>query len=301
MKKIFLAGSGGMLGEAFRDVFKDDYILKCTDIDLNSDWLEYLDFRDFDKYLNMCEKFKPNYLFHLGAFTNLEYCEKNINSTYMTNTLSVENAVFIANKLRIPLLYISTAGIFDGKKDFYNDYDTPNPMGHYAKSKFYGENFVINNSKKYIISRAGWMMGGGLKKDKKFIKKIIQQLIDGKKELNIVNDKLGTPTYTYDFAKNVKILIENEYWGLYNMVCEGRTSRLEVVNELLKLLNLSKKIKVNEVSSDFLIKEYFAPRPNNEQLINFKLNLRNLNIMRDWKLCLKDYVNKDFSFLLKND
>ncbi len=118
-------------------------------------------------------------------------------------------------------------------------------------------------------------------KDKKFIQKLINQIKYGKRELFIVKDKLGTPTYTHDFAKNVKLLLENEYWGLYNMVCDGATSRLEVAKELLKILDLQDEIKINEVSSDYFKEEFFAIRPNSERLINKKLGLRHLNIMRD--------------------
>ena len=135
-KKIYIAGAGGMLGEAFYKIFSDQYELKCTDIDVNESWLSCLDFTDRDSYIKDVEIFKPDYLFHLGAFTDLEYCEQHQDETYITNTLSVENAVFIANKLNIPVLYISTAGIFDGKQDTYDDLDLPNPLGHYARSKY---------------------------------------------------------------------------------------------------------------------------------------------------------------------
>ena len=123
MKKIYIAGAGGMLGEAFYNVFKTDFLLKCSDIDQNSDWLSYLDFRDFEKYKTDVLNFKPDYLFHLGAITDLEQCEKDEKNAYLTNTLSVENAVIISNILDIPIIYISTAGIFDGKKDYYDDWD----------------------------------------------------------------------------------------------------------------------------------------------------------------------------------
>ena len=106
----------------------------------------------------------------------------------------------------IPIIYISTAGIFDGKKDLYDDWDEPNPLGHYARSKYNGELYVEKNSNQYLILRAGWMMGGGPNKDKKFVNKIYKQIIEKKKILNVVNDKLGTPTYTVDFAKNAKLL-----------------------------------------------------------------------------------------------
>jgi len=232
-EKIYIAGCGGMLGEAFYEQFKDNYDLKCTDIDLNEKWLSYLDFRDLDSYWEDVESFTPQYLFHLGAHTDLEYCERNVEDSYLTNTTSVENAVYIANGLDIPILYVSTAGIFDGNKQLYEDWDKPNPLGVYARSKYYGERFVVENARIYYICRAGWMMGAGPLKDKKFIQKIMLQLKEGKKELHVVNDKDGTPTYTHDFAKNVKALIQTGYVGLYNMVCGGQTSRLEVAQEII--------------------------------------------------------------------
>lgn len=292
MKSIYIAGCGGMLGEAFYKQFKESYKLKCTDIDVNEKWLQYLDFRDFNAYFKDVSEFKPDYLFHLGAYTDLEYCQLHPDETYITNALSVENAVYISIKLDIPLLYIGTAGIFDGKKDPYDDWDSPNPLGHYARAKYVGEQFIKENANRYIICRAGWMMGGGPEKDKKFIQKLMKQIKEGKKELSIVDDKSGTPTYTHDFAKNVKLLLESELWGLYNMVCSGMTSRLEVAKELLSILNLEDKIKIKTVSSDFFKKEYFAERPPSERLINKKLELRGLNIMRDWRVALNEYLQE---------
>ena len=168
-KKIYIAGCGGMLGLAFYEEFKSKFNLKCTDKDVNETWLSYLDFRSFDEYLKDVKEFNPDYLFHLGAYTDLEFCEKNSDDTYLTNTTSVENAVFISNTLNIPLLYISTAGIFDGQQELYDDWDVPNPLGVYARSKYMGERFVLENSNRSIVCRAGWMMGGGPEKDKKFI------------------------------------------------------------------------------------------------------------------------------------
>jgi len=284
-----------MLGEAFYKNFKDDFDIKCTDKDVNESWLTFLDFRDVDAYRKDVEEFKPDYLFHLGAYTDLEYCERNVDDTYITNTLSVENAVYISNDLNIPLLYISTAGIFDGEKDLYDDWDTPNPLGVYARSKYMGERFVCENSLKYLICRAGWMMGAGPKKDKKFIQKLMQQIKDGKKELFIVDDKDGTPTYTHDFAKTVKILIEKEYWGLYNMVCGGQTSRYEVGGELVRLLGLENEIQINAVNSDYFKETYFADRPKSERLSTKKLDYREVNQMRDWKVALKEYLENYYS------
>jgi dTDP-4-dehydrorhamnose reductase len=294
-KRIYISGCGGMLGDGFYKEFNAEYELKCTDIDVNESWLSYLDARDFDAYRQDVCNFDPDFLFHLGAYTDLEYCELHIDDTYINNTLAVENAVYIANQLDIPVLYISTAGIFNGDKDSYDDWDMPDPMGHYARSKYAGEVFVRENARKHLICRAGWMMGSGPNKDKKFIQKIMKQIQEGRKELYIVNDKLGTPTYTHDFAKNVKMLIKKGYWGLYNMVCEGETSRLEIAKELLRILRLCNDIKINEVSSEYFKMEYFAERPSSERLLNKKLNLRDMNIMRDWKVTLREYIDVYYS------
>ena len=294
-KKIYIAGCGGMLGEAFYAQFKDEYEIKCTDKDVNDSWLSFLDFRNFDAYKKEVFDFKPDYLFHLGAYTDLEFCEMNADDTYQTNTLAVENAVYIANSLDIPLLYISTAGIFDGEKELYDDWDIPNPLGVYARSKYMGERFVVENAKRFLVCRAGWMMGSGPSKDKKFIQKLMKQIKDGKKELFIVNDKDGTPTYTHDFAKTVKALIAKEYWGLYNCVCGGQTSRLEVAQELLTILGKENEVKITTVSSDYFKDIYFAERPASERLVTKKLNLRGVNQMRDWQIALKEYVENYYT------
>ena len=297
-KKIYIAGCGGMLGEAFYMQFKDDFIIKCTDKDVNDNWLSFLDFRDFDAYKKDVEEFDPDYLFHLGAYTDLEWCELNADETYLTNTICVENAVYLANSLNIPLLYISTAGIFDGNKDLYDDWDQPNPLGVYARSKYMAERFVCESAKQYLVCRAGWMMGSGPSKDKKFIQKLMKQIKEGKKELFIVNDRDGTPTYTHDFAKTVKTLIQKEYWGLYNCVCGGQTSRLEVAQELLRVIGKEDEISINVVTSEHFAEEYFADRPASERLWTRKLQLRGVSAMRDWKVSLKEYIdNYYFGFL----
>jgi dTDP-4-dehydrorhamnose reductase len=299
--KIYIAGAGGMLGEAFYKVFNESNTLKCTDIDINEPWLGHLDFRNFEDYRNQVKDFEPDWLFHLGAHTSLEYCEVNQVDAYQTNTKSVEYAVSIANSLDIPILYISTAGIFNGEKSFYDENDVPDPIGHYAKSKYLAEQYVIKNARKYLICRAGWMMGGGEKKDKKFVQKIIAQISSGKKEINVVNDKLGTPTYTFDFANNVKLLIDKSQTGLFNMVCKGFTDRAEVAVEILKLIKMESVVKIKLVDSSFFSDTYFAERPPCERLVNFRLDSINLNIMRDWRISLADYIRDEYSYFITSD
>jgi dTDP-4-dehydrorhamnose reductase len=299
MKKIYMAGAGGMLGEAFYALLHGNNILRCTDIDVNAPWLSYLDFRDYTAYRKDVMDFAPDYLFHLGAYTDLEFCENNEEDAYTTNTLAVENAVYIANDLDIPLLYIGTAGIFDGQKAYYDDWDAPNPLGVYARSKYMAERFVVENARRYLVCRAGWMMGGGPEKDKKFIQKMLAQIKAGKRELYVVDDKDGTPTYTRDFVTTVMELLSSGYWGVFNTVCNGQTSRLEVARELVKIIGKAAEVQIHPVSSDFFKETYFAARPASERLITRKLDLRGLNRMQNWKVALKDYIEQYYQGYLE--
>lgn len=299
MNRIYIAGCGGMLGQAFHEEFSSTAVLKCTDIDVNEEWLSQLDIRDLPRYKDDVVSFSPDCLFHLGAHTDLEYCETHPDDAYATNAIAVDNAVYIANELDVPLLYISTAGIFDGQQDVYDDWDTPNPLGAYARAKWAGEEFVRQNARRHLICRAGWMMGGGPRKDKKFVQKLMRQLRNGKTELSVVDDKLGTPTYTRDFARNVRVLLDSECWGLYNMVCQGMTSRLEVARALVEELGLSETVSVRPVGSEFFAQTYFAPRPHCERLLNRKLAIRGLDVMRPWREALSDYLRRDYADYLQ--
>jgi dTDP-4-dehydrorhamnose reductase len=154
-------------------------------------------------------------------------------------------------------MYISSAGIFDGTQECYTDFAQPNPLSQYAKSKYYGELFSCRAVRKHYVVRAGWMMGGGLKKDKKFINKIYKQLLGGSRQLNVVTDKAGAPTYTWDFATGLKKLLESDLYGVYNQVCEGPATRHELAVQFVRLLGLENVVQINEVSSDFFRAEYF--------------------------------------------
>lgn len=289
--RVLLLGAGGMLGCAVYDAAKARFEnVLATDIDTNEPWLVRQDFRDLASLEKLFNEFKPTIVFHLGALTDLEYCETNPEDSWATNALGPENTALLAEKRGLTMVYVSTAGIFGGEQEFYTDFDAPAPTSHYAKSKYYGELFVEKKVSKYFIFRAGWMMGGGLKKDKKFINKVYKQIKNGAKELFVVADKLGTPTYTVDFANGMFRVLETGLYGLYNQVCGGSGSRLDVAEEFVRLLGLENDVKVTQVDSDHWKKEYFAPRPYSEKLINMKLDRRGINFMRDWKVCLAEYA-----------
>jgi dTDP-4-dehydrorhamnose reductase len=290
--RVYIAGSGGMLGSYVRDAFKRQRVLvKCTDIDLNESWIEYGDIRDYRQMESQIKSYQPDLIINLAALTDLEMCEVDYTNCFATNTIGAINLMEISKELNVPYIFISTAGVFGGEKDFFVDADKPTPLSIYAKSKVFAENYLLTNYDKTWIFRAGWMMGGGKRKDKKFVAKILKQVDAGATELNVVDDKLGTPTYTEDFANSLyRHSVEELPYGLYNMVSKGDASRYDVACEIVRVLNLD--IKVNRVNSDHFSAEYFAPRPYSEKLINESLNRLNKNYMRDWKTCLHNYLNE---------
>jgi dTDP-4-dehydrorhamnose reductase len=290
-----------MLGEAVYARLKTTgATIKATDIDCNEAWLEYADVRDYATIRNDIVAFKPHLIINLAALTDLEFCETEQENSWLTNGLGAENLGLISTQLDVPYVYISTAGIVDGERDVYNDFHMPNPLSVYAQSKYYGEQYLRNSVTKHFVIRAGWMMGGGPRKDKKFINKIYKQIRAGATELFVVDDKLGTPTYTVDFANGLCAIVESEQYGLYNQVCNGAASRFDVAKEFLRLLDLTDKIKLTVVSSDHFKTQYHAPRPASEKLVNLKLNQRGLNRMRDWNICLSEYAEVFKADLRKN-
>lgn len=288
--RVYIAGCGGMLGDAVYKHFSAIASVRATDIDVNEPWLSYADVRDYSSIRQSILEFSPQIVINLAAITDLETCEREPENAWLTNALGAENLALVANELDAPYVYISTAGVFDGLLETYNDFETPKPLGVYGRSKHHGETFVCSHVRRHFVPRAGWMMGGGPRKDKKFINKIYRQICEGKSELFVVDDKVGTPTYTVDFAAGLQRLLESEMYGLYNHSGEGRCSRYDVACEFVRLLGLEGSVKVTKVQSSHFASEYFAARPASEALVNLKLRRRGLTPMRDWQVCVRDYA-----------
>lgn len=289
-KKIFIAGGDGMLGPYLKNSFAD-YDTLVTDITGN---VPYCDVGDGQSVKDTLESFKPDLVINLAAMTDLEECERDYIRCINSNYLGCVNLYRYSKKQNIPYVFISTAGVFDGEKDTYVDEDSPNPLGVYAKSKALSEEYISkDNYHKTWIFRAGWMMGGGIKRDKKFVNKFLKQVREGKKIIHVVDDKLGTPTYCKDFANSIKRHIEEDLpFGIYNMVSKGNASRYDVALKIKDLLNL--EVEIEKVTTDFFKQEYFAARPYSEKLINQKLESLGKNYMRNWEEAITDYLTNDY-------
>lgn len=288
--KYLITGVSGMLFNDLKHLISDKECLLLDRVinDTNTIDCDISDIRKTNKIVN---EFKPDIILNLAAMTDLENCETNKDDCYGSNTIGAINLFNYCKDNNIPYVFISTAGIFGNDKEHYIEEDIPQPLSSYGKSKFFVEEILLNQSyEKFWIFRAGWMMGGGPNIDKKFVEKIMSQIRNGSKELFVVDDKSGVPTFTKDFSNSIIHHINNDLpYGLYNMVSNGDASRYDVAKFIIEYLDLD--VKVSKVMSDFFEKTYFATRPNSEKLINKKLNDINKNVMSDWVSSLKTYLD----------
>ena len=280
-------GAGGMLGTAIREVYDECPDVLWTDL-VASGKIEALDARDWDAVSRRVRDFAPDVVLHLAAETDVDLCESNPDHAFESNAFATENVAHACKAADCTLVYISTGNVFNGKKGTpYTEYDVPSPVNVYGKAKLAGERAVFEALRSYYIIRAGWMVGGW-EIDQKFVYKIVQ-LCQDRDEILAVDDKLGSPTFTSDFARNLPSLISSGRTGLYHMVNgNGTCSRFEIAQEIVRALGAEDRITVKPVSSDAF--PMAAERPASEMLKNYKLGLIGLDRMPDWKISLFDYI-----------
>ena len=292
--KILLTGAAGMLAADVMPQLKNNgFEVSGVDIHQRLPEIEKLDVTDKEAVLDMVQRLKPVYIFHLAAETDVDRSEREPDHAFKVNTIGTENIALACQKYGIKLIYISTAGVFFGdQQDPYTEFDIPRPANVYGHSKWQGEIIVKNLLSEYFIVRAGWMVGGW-EIDKKFVYKIVQQLKGGAKELRVVSDKVGSPTFTKDFARNLVALVKTNRYGLYHMTNKGSGSRYDIAVKIVEFMGLKNKVIVSSINSA----QYplSAPRARSEMMRNYKLDLIGLNLMPHWEKSLEEYIrlNKD--------
>jgi dTDP-4-dehydrorhamnose reductase len=265
LSKTLITGTNGMVGTYI------DFGIKTSRKQLN--------IIDFHSVIHAVKKYKPKVIIHLAAETNVDKSEKFPEQAYLTNTVGTQNVLVAAHLIGAKVVYISTAGVFDGLKDEpYDESDIPNPQNHYSKSKYLGEKLVQDMFRDYLIIRPGWMFGGGPEKDHKFVGKVVELLDKG--EIKAVVDKKGSPTYAKDLVEKIKELIVKNKSGIYHLANSGISSRYEMAQVIAK--TLKPETKVHKVDSSYFTQG--VARINSEAIISNKLK------MRPWKKALREYL-----------
>lgn len=280
---MLVTGAGGMVGSYVPEVFNDyDLVLTNT-----VEGFVHMDVREPEAVMNTVAEQKPDVVLHLAAATDVDQCERDPDWAFHTNAIGTQNVALACQTFDVPLVYISTAGVFWGDNpEPYTEFDVPKPANVYGRSKLAGEQIVSSLLQRYYIVRAGWMIGGG-EKDKKFVGMISRLIMGGTNPIKIVDDKLGTPTYAKDLLSGIKALIPTGYYGLYHLVNQGVCSRYEIALLIREVLQRP-DIELEPVSSAYF--PLAAPRARSEAMRNLKLELLGIHQTRDWQDALREYI-----------
>jgi dTDP-4-dehydrorhamnose reductase len=274
---ILVTGSNGMVGSYVKEIF-DKKQLYLTDV--NS-----LDIRQADRVMKEIVRVNPEFVLHLAAKTDVDRCEIEVDDAYLTNCLGTQNIALACQKTGAIMIYVSTACVFRGDNiKPYTEFDLPDPINIYGKTKWEGEKIVSSLLNRYYIIRSAWLMGGK-KEDKKFVGKMIR-LFEKNEKIFAVDDIIGSPTYVKDLLEGIKSLISTGYYGLYHIANKGICSRYDMAVEIGKILK--KKNPIEPVPSAFF--PLHAARGRSEAMRNYKAELLNLVKMRNWQDALREYL-----------
>lgn len=274
--KVLVTGANGQLGyDVVKELQKQN--IECCGVTRKD--FDIIDFEATEKFIT---NYMPDMVIHCAAYTAVDKAEDEQGLCYLVNASATENIAQICKKIDAKMVYISTDYVFDGTKDgFYEVDDKPNPINVYGRSKLLGEEAVENILGKYFIVRISWVFG---EHGNNFVKTMLR-LGKEHKELNVVADQYGSPTYTADLASLLIEMIKTDKYGIYHATNEGVCSWAEFAEEIFKVARMN--VKVNHIATD----EYptKAKRPVNSRLSKEKLK-GNFRELRDWKNALKEYI-----------
>lgn len=287
---ILVTGAEGMVGSDLCLVLRrGGHQVIRTDLRPRSPETLALDIVEAAQVQQVVEAACPDVVIHLAAETDVDRCEQDPPHAYRTNAAGTEHIVRSCERIGARLLYMSTAAVFDGTKlTPYVETDLPDPVNVYGRSKLAGEVAVQRLRGHYQIVRAGWMVGG-LERDKKFVWKILTQLMEGRRELQAVTDKVGTLTFTADLSRGIAALIDTNHRGIFHMANHGACSRYDIVCKLVEWLDRRDVVVRPVTSSAFPLP---APRSASEALENARLQSLGLDQMPSWDTALRAYVQR---------
>ncbi|MEG2283402.1 MAG: dTDP-4-dehydrorhamnose reductase [Bacilli bacterium] len=229
----------------------------------------------------------PDVVFHCAAFTNVDLAEVKQADCYRVNVIGTRNISAACKALQAKLVYVSTDYVFDGTKEgSYEVFDDVNPLSVYGRSKYNGEQ-EVRECPKHFVARTSWVFGAN---GKNFIKTMIN-LASSHKELSIVDDQIGSPTYTRDLAKQLVELARTEEYGTYHVTNDNYCSWADLAEYVF--LKLGYNTEINRVTTE----EYeemntkkSAPRPKNSRLSKESSYTRGFDPLPDWKNAVDRYL-----------
>jgi dTDP-4-dehydrorhamnose reductase len=276
--RVLVLGANGQLGSEFQNFLEG----RVEVFAFNHSELDTLDFKGLiDRFIAL----SPDVVINCAAYTKVDQAEKEQGLAYHINAIGAKNVSYASFKINAKVVYFSTDYVFDGAKELpYNEFDKPNPLSVYGKSKLVGEIYTKMHNPNHLILRISWLYGIN---GSNFVKTIVR-LAKEKSELKVVNDQIGAPTYTLEVVKQTWKLIQEDGVGLYHSANTGQTTWFEFAKRIVEKFNLNAKVKPIK-TEEF---PALAKRPSFSVLENYLLKIENKNIMQNWEEAFEEFVDR---------
>lgn len=277
--KILVTGVGGQLGH---DVCK---VLAARDIEHKGVDIQDFDITDEKAVREYITAFCPDAVIHCSAWTAVDKAEDEIETVWAVNARGSRNIAAVCRDIGAKMLYISTDYVFPGIGErFYEPDDSTGPLGVYGRTKLEGELAVLELLDHFFIVRISWAFGSN---GNNFVKTMLR-LAETTKEVNVVCDQIGSPTYTADLALLLCNMIVTDKYGIYHATNEGVCSWAEFAQEIFRLTG--KNVKVNAIpTSEYPTR---AVRPLNSRMSKDKLEQMGFCRLPTWQDALKRYLEE---------
>lgn len=273
--RILVTGANGQLGREISRQFGAQHELILTDIDS-------LDITNHNQVRNLFAQTKPQAVIHCAAYTNVDGAEADFDGAFKVNVIGSQNLASQCLEYGARMVYVSTDYVFDGETNSpYCEYSPTNPQSVYGKTKLMGEAVVQKIVSRHYIVRTAWLYGEG----NNFVRTMLR-LAQEKDNLQVVNDQIGSPTYTKDLAQTIFRLLATDAYGIYHASCNGQCSWYDFAVKIFELKNVH--IAVQPVPTAAFPRP--AKRPRHSVLKNYMLEMTIGDTMRNWEEALKEYL-----------
>lgn len=275
--RVLVTGVKGQLGyDVMNELAKRGYEGVGVDVD-------EMDITDARKVDEVITKAQVDKVVHCAAYTAVDAAEDNVELCRRVNAEGTENIAKVCKRLDLPMVYLSTDYVFDGEGERpWEPDDERDPLNVYGQTKYEGELAVERNLDKYFIVRIAWVFGVN---GKNFIKTMLN-LAQNHDTITVVDDQVGSPTYTYDLARLLVDMIETEKYGRYHATNEGLCTWYEFVKEIFRQAGVDVKV-VPVTSEQFQAK---AKRPHNSRMNKDKLEAMGFQRLPSWQDALSRYL-----------
>ena len=292
--KILISGGAGQSGRDCTKVLAKSH--EVISVDLGA-----LDIADWAAVSAFVQDVKPDVILNCAAFTKVDDCETKKELAWKVNVEGPKNLAAAAESRGSRLIHISTDYVFDGKKQVpepYTETDDTHPISYYGLTKLEAEKAVAEGTDRYTILRTAWLYGP---QGPNFLKTMLRLALgDPEREIKVVNDQFGSPTWSYRLAEQIKKVLDADIRGIFHATSEGYCTWYELATVFLGELARFYPIRANAFIP-CTTRDYPTPaaRPANSILENQRLKEAGLNIMGDWRSDLIQFVNLFKDYLMK--